>query len=944
MSRTTRHRAARDDSQHFAFISYSHKQKELAQALKRSLEGFAKKWNRRKVRRVFLDEASLPTGASLENSVLVALESSASFILLASPEAKRSVWVNRELADWVSRNGTRDLFLVLADGDIVWDRAAGRFDPVRSTALPDALVSAYAEEPLWEDLRALDGKTQQDRLLSVTAGVISAMSGTAKEELYGEDIRQQRFVKRLAITVAAVMALLGAGLVGTSVVAIHQRDIAQANGTTASAHALAARSKTLLQSRTGSAIRLALDAHELRDDLYTRAALVQGLAYDPHLVRMFRVHAFINGITWDEGSADVLVWGRTFVAVSDPSTGALRYLPSERNVSTIQCGPAGSAIAALGTRTGDVRLVSERSGSVLWSTHVFGAPVDALAFSPDGSFVAAASGDDDVAILARSNGDSVRVRNLSTTALEASRPILRFASSGGLLVADATSQEWLRLAVPGLQTERGGRLHPHSPGVGATFLVSGPDGDSIAHLGQGRVTTSAISGDPPKSTYPPGLPPQTGARTMSSDGQLLAVERNGTATVYTARATGAAPTAPVQLPGAATLGSQLAISPNKAMLASSYGRAVAVWNIFHYGGIAHSLPIQVPVRQSRSAHPVILSDSAAGTTIVMSGSGGGPSSPSQATVSCWQGVSRRSGGPLDLPAHATTAAWSHDHDELLVAATTPTRIVGFPLVHGCPAGTGHVVFQLGSARARPIVQLATLADSSLLALNRDGVLSHLDAGGRKLQSWGRQGVQPRVTAVSVSPDGSAVLIGQANGGVQENTLLNGALVHRWTEHSGSGRVASVVFLSPTVVAASRGEGNVDLFDPESGSKIKGLGGAQGFILCSVDNGALLLGTQPGYGVAVWDGATGVLMTQLAFTYPTGAGIRHAYARQAVTTAVASTHDGHVWFAAPGSSVTRWDFNVSHWNAFGCDLLVGIAAVHPLPGMGIDSGLPGFCDR
>ena len=82
-----------------AFISYSHAADgELAPALQRGLQQLAKPWTRRQALRIFRDDTGLSVNPALWQSITNALDESEYFVLLASPGAAQSEWVNREIA------------------------------------------------------------------------------------------------------------------------------------------------------------------------------------------------------------------------------------------------------------------------------------------------------------------------------------------------------------------------------------------------------------------------------------------------------------------------------------------------------------------------------------------------------------------------------------------------------------------------------------------------------------------------------------------------------------------------------------------------------------------------------------------------------------------------------------------------------------------------------
>ena len=90
-----------------AFISYSHAADgKLAPALQSALHRFAKPWYRLRAVRVFRDKTSLSVSPALWSAIEAALSESKYFILLASPEAAASHWVQQEVEYWIGNRST----------------------------------------------------------------------------------------------------------------------------------------------------------------------------------------------------------------------------------------------------------------------------------------------------------------------------------------------------------------------------------------------------------------------------------------------------------------------------------------------------------------------------------------------------------------------------------------------------------------------------------------------------------------------------------------------------------------------------------------------------------------------------------------------------------------------------------------------------------------------
>src|SRR5712691_8791390 len=111
-----------------AFISYSHaKDKPVAAALQSKVQTLGKPRYRRRALRLFRDDTSLSATPSLWPSIEQALGQSRFLILLASPEAAASQWVNKEVAYWLEHKSADTLLIAVTDGALAWDNAANDF-------------------------------------------------------------------------------------------------------------------------------------------------------------------------------------------------------------------------------------------------------------------------------------------------------------------------------------------------------------------------------------------------------------------------------------------------------------------------------------------------------------------------------------------------------------------------------------------------------------------------------------------------------------------------------------------------------------------------------------------------------------------------------------------------------------------------------------------------
>src|SRR4051794_3471871 len=97
-----------------AFISYSHAADgHLAPAIQQGLQMLAKPLYQRKALRIFRDQTNLAATPGLWPTIEDALQVSRFFVLLASPVAATSAWVQQELQWWQRHRDHQQLLIVL---------------------------------------------------------------------------------------------------------------------------------------------------------------------------------------------------------------------------------------------------------------------------------------------------------------------------------------------------------------------------------------------------------------------------------------------------------------------------------------------------------------------------------------------------------------------------------------------------------------------------------------------------------------------------------------------------------------------------------------------------------------------------------------------------------------------------------------------------------------
>src|SRR6185312_11013420 len=129
-----------------AFISYNHGDRAVAHWLHRALEGYhppkgvMTEAADTRLRPIFLDRAELPTSSDLAASVREALASSRCLIVVCSPAAAKSRWVNEEIRYFKSLGGADRILALIVGGQTGYSPKANAAD-----CMPPALRYIVSE-------------------------------------------------------------------------------------------------------------------------------------------------------------------------------------------------------------------------------------------------------------------------------------------------------------------------------------------------------------------------------------------------------------------------------------------------------------------------------------------------------------------------------------------------------------------------------------------------------------------------------------------------------------------------------------------------------------------------------------------------------------------------------------------------------------------------------
>ena len=592
-----------------AFISYSGPaDRELISKLQNGIEKLAKRWYRPAVMKVFVDKTSIAAGTRLWSRIEYGLTRSKWLILMASPDAAQSWWVDREVGWWAEHKSLDNLIIVHTAGVLRWDRDVNDFSD-DSNAIPPCLRGKFNDEPVWATVpRTGQGADVEAAVLSIT----SAVRETPIHELSSQAYREHRRTLRWAGGAIATLSLLLVAAVVLSVVAAVQKRHADDQARIALSRQLAATSATELSINPRVALLLAASAYRIDANPQTFAALMQADTANPQLVRYFdaggavtRLGASGDGKTLVAGLADghVLRW-----PISDPEPATVIKLSSA--ITSIAVSTDASAIAAADNHTAALW----RSGHDEVSLPVpDGRSANAVAVSPSGK-TAVVNGCFSRPPLCEDASDVIfDVATASQRAVRGSSDMvasyLVASSDDDLLLFSGSSWQRRRIADWAL-TESG------SLTFGAHQVNSEPsaDGEFIAATnGATTIGVWRMRGTQPINTSNADL---TAHGAITSGGDALTLSPQGTAlaiadagSIYIAPvapanavtpvagitdpepASGVPARAPtVQLPGAGIIKSidLLSFVGDDRRLVSATGNYIALWDLQQIDRLAHA--------------------------------------------------------------------------------------------------------------------------------------------------------------------------------------------------------------------------------------------------------------------------------------------------------------------------------------------------------------------
>lgn len=213
------------DFKYRAFISYSHRDTPWARWLHNALERYRIDRDLvgretptgpvpKTLRPIFRDRDEFSAGHSLTEQSLAALDASQFLVVLCSPNAARSKYVNEEVRHFKANGGDSRVIPMIIEGE-PGDPQSDCFPPaLRAKVGPEGLLTDEPEEPL-----AADARSQGDGKEIAKQKVIAGLLGLGLDEIMRRAERARKRHLRYVAALATVFLVLAVAAAGSAVYA-----------------------------------------------------------------------------------------------------------------------------------------------------------------------------------------------------------------------------------------------------------------------------------------------------------------------------------------------------------------------------------------------------------------------------------------------------------------------------------------------------------------------------------------------------------------------------------------------------------------------------------------------------------------------------------------------------------------------------------------------------
>ncbi|MET9486346.1 toll/interleukin-1 receptor domain-containing protein [Nocardia sp. NPDC006630] len=372
------------------FLSYSgQRDRGILPSLQRAIEKQPRPWYKPPLLRVFLDKSSIPIGPHLWSKIESGLSRSNWLVVIASPEAAESKWVDREIAWWLTNRSSDTLLLVLSSGDLVWDDDHEDWNHSVSTALPPRLLGAFEHQPVWKAIKwhKSSNRSIDPDIDGAALSILSVIRGISEDDLHSESLRETQRNLRWAQLTGLVLTILVILATIVARVAVVQKDRADKQAMIAAARLVTTIADNKMDTDVRSALLLAVAAYKIDPSDTNLSTLLRANIASPSIVRYLTTSSPVTAL---ETSAD----GST-VAAGTADGQVLLWSPSNPELTRVF--KLTSSIASLAIdRSGETVLATDGTQVALWQKASGTHPIkiegenspDLVAISPSGKLAA----------------------------------------------------------------------------------------------------------------------------------------------------------------------------------------------------------------------------------------------------------------------------------------------------------------------------------------------------------------------------------------------------------------------------------------------------------------------------------------------------------------------------------------------------------------------------
>jgi WD40 repeat protein len=208
-------------AKYWAFISYSHQDEAWARWLHRRLERYVVPRRLRAQRPelprrlypVFRDREELPTTTHLSTAITEALQQSRALIVICSPHAAASRWVDQEVRTFKRLHGDAPVLAIIIDGEPhATDNPAVGLPECFPPALRQLLDARGQPTGVRAEPLAADARAGRDARALVLLRVLAGLLGVGFEDLRRRELVRRRWMWARNVAVAATVLGAWAGL------------------------------------------------------------------------------------------------------------------------------------------------------------------------------------------------------------------------------------------------------------------------------------------------------------------------------------------------------------------------------------------------------------------------------------------------------------------------------------------------------------------------------------------------------------------------------------------------------------------------------------------------------------------------------------------------------------------------------------------------------------